>query len=199
MATTGEVFGSTAAAVAVTPWEDNTWNTVTNAFSDNGVTANVTSAAFDLGDQSFVLKVQGFDFSGIPDGSTINGFTVRLNTWYRAGQGSGSLDLLQLLDSTGNLVGNNQCATPVALTTTTTDVVTKGSASDMWGTSLTAADVKDPDFGIGIGMLSTAQNTDVDVDYVTIEIDYTAPTATDDLATKMVQIAQSGMTLISGG
>jgi hypothetical protein len=35
--------------------------------------------------------------------------------------------------------------------------------------------VKDPDFGVAIGVLSTAANTDVDVDYVTLEVTYNPP------------------------
>ena len=181
--TTGEVYPTLGESVSEAPWSDNAWTTPTNIYSDDGNTANITSPTFDTDDQTYVLKATGFDFSAIPDNSTINGVTVRLNAWYRSGQGSGSVDLCQLLDTAKAKVGTNQCATAVALTTTDTIIITKGSASDLWGNALTAAWVKDANFGVAIGILATAINADVDVDYVTIEIDYTPPAAQITLGT----------------
>lgn len=178
MATTGQVAPTTATTVAEAPWSDNDWTSAGNVTADDGSTASVTAASFDSGDQTFVLKAAGFDFSSIPAGSTINGVTARINAFFRSGQGSGSLDLCQLLSTTGAKVGTNQCSTPVALTTTTSTVITKGSSSDLWGNALTEAWVKDPDFGIALGILATAANADVDIDSVTLEIDYTAPAGT---------------------
>lgn len=177
MATTGQVFPTTAVTAAESPWLDNDWTAPTAVTADDGVTANVIAASFDSPDQTFVLKAQGFDFSVIPNGSPINGVTARINAWFRAGQGSGSLDLCQLLDTSSAKVGTNQCATPVALTTTTTTIITKGSASDLWGNALDSAWVKNANFGIALGILATAANADVDIDYVTLEIDYTPAAA----------------------
>lgn len=175
MTSTGQVFPTTAVTAAEDPWLDNDWTAPTAVTADDDTTANVTAASFDSPDQTFVLKAQGFDFSSIPDGSTINGVTARVNAWFRSGQGSGSLDLCQLLDTSGAKVGTNQCATPVALTTTTTTVISKGGAADLWGNALDAAWVKNANFGIALGILATAANADVDIDYVTLEIEYTAP------------------------
>ncbi len=201
MTSTGEKFPTAAATAAESPWLDNDWNTPGNVTADDGNTANCIAASFDSPDQTFVLKATGFDFSSIPDGSTINGVTARVNAWFRSGQGSGSLDLCQLLDTSAAKVGTNQCATPVALTTTTTTIITKGSASDQWGNSLTAAWVKNSNFGIALGVLATAANADVDIDYVTLEIDYTAPVVPNDgEATGAIAWASSatGTTVRSG-
>jgi len=177
-ATTGQVYPTLGTTVAESPWLDNTWTKPTNIYSDNAATANVTAPSYDNGDQTYVLKATGFDFSAIPDGSTINGITARINAFYRSGQGSGSMDLCQLLDISRAKVGTNKCSTPVALTTTTSTIITQGSASDLWGNVLTSTWVKDPDFGIAMGILATAANADVDVDYVTLEVSYTPPTTT---------------------
>jgi hypothetical protein len=177
VANTGQVFGSVAASVSEAPWSDEGWVTPGNVFADDAATANVIAASFDSPDQTFVLKVSGFDFSSIASGSTILGVTARVNTWFRAGQGSGSLDLCQLLNTSLAKVGTNQCATPVALTSTTTTIITKGSTSDLWGNALTDAWVKNANFGIALGILATAANADVDIDYVTLEIEYTPPAA----------------------
>ncbi|PIQ35906.1 MAG: hypothetical protein COV32_00385 [Candidatus Yonathbacteria bacterium CG10_big_fil_rev_8_21_14_0_10_43_136] len=173
--TTAQVYPTLGTSVSESPWSNNGWATPTNIYSDDSATANVTPASYDTGDRTYVLKATGFDFSAIPDGSTINGVTARVNAFYRSGQGSGSIDLCQLLDVSRAKVGTNQCSTAVALTTNTGTIITKGSSADTWGNTLTTAWVKDPDFGIAIGVLATAYNADVDVDYVTLEIDYTLP------------------------
>jgi hypothetical protein len=68
----------------------------------------------------------------------------------------------------------------VALTAIDSNIVTKGSSSDLWGNALTEAWVKDADFGVAIGNAATAANTDVNVDYVTIEVFYTAAAGGSD-------------------
>lgn len=194
-ATTGEVYPTLGTTVSESPWSDNTWVTPTNIYSDNAATANVTSSQYDSPDQTFVLKATGFNFSAIPDSSTINGVTVRINTFYRLGQGSGSMDLCQLLDASRAKVGTNQCSVPVALTTNTATIITKGGSADTWGNALTTAWVKDPDFGIALGVLATAQNADVDVDFVTIEIDYTPPAIPTVTTPTVTSITTTGATL----
>ena len=174
--TTGAVYPTLGETVSEAPWSDNTWTTPTNIYADDAATADVTAATFDSPDQTYVLKATGFDFSAIPDGSTINGIIARVNAWYA--NGAGSMDLCQLLDTSKAKVGTNNCSTAVALTTTDTTIITKGSASDLWGNALTAAWVKNANFGIAIGMTATAANADVFVDYVTLEIDYTPPLTT---------------------
>ena len=175
MSTTGAVFSTTSQAISETPWSDDAWTTPNNILADDAATANVTAASFDNNDQTYVLKAYGFNFNSIPDGSTINGVICKVNAWYRGGQGSGSFDLMQLLNTSKAKVGTNQCATVVALASNNTTVITKGSATDLWGNALTAAWVKNSNFGVAMGILATAANADVDIDYVTLDIDYTAP------------------------
>ncbi|MEK7569057.1 MAG: hypothetical protein AAB497_03005 [Patescibacteria group bacterium] len=194
-ATTGEIYPTLGTTVSESPWSDNTWNTPTNIYSDNAATANVTAASYDTPDQTFVLKATGFNFSAIPDGSTINGVTVRMNAFYRSGQGSGSMDLCQLLNVSRAKVGTNKCSTPVALTTNTATIITQGGSADTWGNALTTAWVKDPDFGIAIGVLATAQNADVDVDYVTVEITYTPPAVPTVTSPTVTSITTTGAIL----
>lgn len=88
------------------------------------------------------------------------------------------MDLCQLLNTSKAKVGTNNCSTAVPLTTNSATIITKGSSLDTWGNSLTAAWVKSANFGVAIGILATAANADVDVDYVTIEIYYTPPADT---------------------
>lgn len=207
MTSTGQVYPSSGTSASVAPHSANAWSNAPVITTDNATSAtdttnaaSITAASFDLDDQSQLLLAQGFDFSGIPDGSTIDGVTCRVNAWYVAGQGSGSIDLLQLLDTNSAVAGTNQCATPVALTTTDSTVITKGSTSDTWGNALTTTWVKNSNFGVGLGIIATALNADVFVDYISLEIEYTAPSAipksladasaaTDELTVTAIQIS----------
>jgi hypothetical protein len=177
MATTGPKYPTVADTSRTPPHSDNNWNDETNIYADDGNNASITAAQYDTDDQSYLLRAQGFDFSEIPDGATINGVTAVINTWYA--NGSVSIDYCHLLDTSGNPVGDNHCATPVALTTTDTDTVTEGGASDKWGNSLTDTWVKNANFGVALGFIATGDNADVFVDYVTLEIDYTESSGTD--------------------
>jgi len=179
---TGAVLPTLGETVSESPWSDNTWLNPTNIYSDNGVYAEVTASTFDSPDQTYVLKATGFDFSAIPDGSTINGITATINAYNASGL-TGSVDLCQLLDTSKAKVGTNNCTTPVALTTNTATIITKGGTSDSWGNSLTAAWVKSSNFGIAIGILATSANADVFVDYVALNVSYTPPAATTTLST----------------
>lgn len=178
--TTGEVYPTLGETVSEGDWSDNTWVTPTNIYADDAATANVVHVQFDSPDQTYVLKATGFDFSSIPEGAIIDGVICRVNTWYRSGQGAGSMDLMQLLYTDKVRVGTNQCATPVALTTNDATVISKGSSSDEWGNSLTAAWVKNSSFGVGLGIAATAKDADVDIDYVTLEIYYTVPAGSQE-------------------
>jgi len=201
MPTTGPIFPQLAESVSEAPWSDNAWTTPANITADDEATANVTAATFDANDQTHVLKAYNFDFSGVPAGATIDGVIASVNAFYRSGQGAGSLDLMQLLDAARAKVGTNQCATAVPLTTTTTTVITKGSLSDLWGNSLTAAWIKDIDFGIALGIKATAANADVDIDYVTLEIYYTVPPISGALDATLDGVSANitGIVVVVGG
>lgn len=201
MATTGEVYPTVGTTVSEAPWSAEAWLTPGNIVSDNGVPATITAATYDSPDQSQVLKATGFNFSSIPYGSTIDGVICRINAWAPAG--TASLDLAQLLNASGAKVGTNQYATPVAVNATTTVVYTKGSSTDKWGNSLTDVWVKDPDFGVALGMAATSANADVSIDYVTLEVYYTPPsipkahTVTEDWSSGT--ITDNGWAVESGG
>jgi len=190
MATTGEVYPTLGETASESPWSDNDWVTPENIYVNDGNTASVTAATFDSGDQTRVLKATGFDFSIIPDGSTIDGVILRVNNWYA--NGGVSIDLASLLDTSKARVGDNKYATPHVLTTDTAHVDSAGGATDTWGNSLTAAWVKNSSFGVGLGYLATpVKDSDVFVDYVTLEIYYTAPSGpTPDAYNKLLYTSE---------
>lgn len=191
MSTTGAKYPTLGESASEAPWSDDAWTNPTNIYSDNGAVASVTAATYDAGDQTTVLKATGFDFSAIPDGSTILGIICKVNAWYSAG--SANMDLCQLLDTSKAKVGTNQCSTPVTMSPTDTTVITKGANNDLWGNALSAAWVKNANFGVALGCIATAANTDVNIDYVTLEVYYTPPPVAvgQDTETDVVQIVSA--------
>jgi hypothetical protein len=191
VATTGQVAPATAVSAAFSTHNSNAWVSPTAALTGPDATSNsdtthcasITAATFDSPDQGEVLELTGFDFSAIPDGATVLGVTCRVGAFFTTGQGSGSIDLVQLMIGGAVSGSTNQAASPVALTGTFTDSYTFGSSSDLWNEPLEAgsgtnADIKKTTtFGVAIGMKATAANADVFIDWVTLEVEYTSPLA----------------------
>ncbi len=108
----------------------------------------------------------GFD---IPIGATINGIRVRLE-WKVTGF-STITTTAQLRDSTG-LIGNTDSSS--FQTNSTSDVTqTAGSTTDMWGTTLTVADINSADFGVGLVRTAPISGDPANWDDVDISVSYT--------------------------
>lgn len=196
MATTGAKAPTAASTTSETGWAGNAWLTPQNLYGAGD--AAITAATFDANVYSQVLRAYTFDFSAIPDGSTIQGVQVVVgNAQYATA--ICALGLGQLLDEAGARVGTNQYATPVNLTTTDANY-TKGGATDTWGNALTAAWVKNANFGVGLGIIVGASNNcDVFIDSVTMEVWYTAPAASDTPITPTVgSVSVAGVASILG-
>ena len=177
MATTGQIVFTAAETVNESPWLDEAWVNPTNALQDNGTAAQVTAATFDAGDQTAVLKC--YDAStalaaAIPTTATsIDGVIIRVNAWSDGATGR-QLDLVQLLSTARAKGGTNQ-AGPTTITTDTGVTYTFGSSTDKWALALDRAWVIDPDFGVALGVITGNANSEAYIDYVTVEVFYTAP------------------------
>lgn len=169
-AITEEIFPTNAKSIEEELWRDQRWRNPTRIYSDNSSSARVTSSGFDIGRRTEVLKATGFDFRLIPDNAVIEGVTVRINSWYD--RGSASIDLIQLLNIEQERVGINQADINIPLTKDKDTVIEVGKTNDLWKNDLTTKWIKDKNFGVGIGLIATENNSDVYIDYVTIEISY---------------------------
>jgi len=174
MATTGPIFPGTAASVSSAPWSDDAWVNPGNITAAGAVYSTITAATYDSGDQSHRLRATNFNFSAIPDGSTINGIIVVAGgvEWVA---GTAGIGLLQLVNA-GTPIGENKYTTEQAVTSTPTNY-TKGTSTDLWTATLTSAIVKSSTFGVDFGMWARSANTDVYIDFITMEVYYTAPPA----------------------
>jgi len=172
MANTGAVFPQTAASVSETPWVNDTWQNPGNVTANDTAYATIVAPTYDANDDSYKLRATNFNFSTIPDNSTINGITVVCGgvKWVA---GTASIGLLQLVNN-GTPIGNNKYSTVQAVTSSDVNY-TKGSTSDLWNATLTAAIVKSSTFGVDFGMIANSANTDVSINYITMAIEYTPP------------------------
>lgn len=132
------------------------------------------------GETSYYLQCTQFDFSAIPDGAQINGIELsfkRLNTG-----SADAFDLTIKLVKNGTITGNNKSVG--ATWSVAEETVTFGGASDLWGVSLTAADVKASNFGVAIQIEKDVVFGDPDpragIDYLTLTVHYDGPTSTNN-------------------
>jgi hypothetical protein len=178
MADTGPKAPTVATTTNESPWLDEPWVNPGNIYGAGE--ASVTAATFDNGDQTAVLKAYGFDFSAIPDGSIIDGVLVSINA--RSDHATlVKFDLVQLLDASRAKVGTNLAATPVIIVIAAADY-SFGAADNKWGNALDSAWVKDPDFGVAIGVVAQTNNSQVWIDSVVMTVYYHSPPVDKTLA-----------------
>lgn len=141
------------------------WVSPGNILANENTTASCTGGASG----SDYLIASNFNFSSIPQNSTIIGVTV---IFAAAESSTGSeTTSAQLQDGAAALFGT---AKSQAVNGTGETNYTYGSSTDVWGTdytTLTAAVVKDADFGVRFWYV-TAHN--MTVDFVTMNIEYAA-------------------------
>lgn len=166
MASTGAKLPTSSSSTAETPWDDASWTSTTYIYATDG---DAAFGGLTSGQKSEVLRAGGFDLSSIPDGAQIDGVEVVVRAAL-AGTDA-SIDLVQLLDASGARVGTNKASTPTTLTVSYADY-TFGGASDLWSNSLDAAWVKDADFGVAVGAVSSAGGNAL-IDSVTVNVYYT--------------------------
>ncbi len=135
--------------------KDNTWASYNVAGNGNSTSLNAT----------------GFGLS-VPTGSTISGIQV---TVVHKGSISNNIkdQTIQLLKA-GTAVGSNKAS--ATGWGTGSQNANYGANNDLWGTTWTAADVDDPNFGVQVvAHDSSATATTAYVDNVTVTVTYTPP------------------------
>ena len=196
MANTGVKYPTSGTSVSGGNWIDNAWTTPGNITADDTSEASVTATSYDAGDQTEKLRATGFDFSSIPNGSTIDGIVVTFLSRYATV--AVSADLCQLVNA-ATPIGDNKYATPQALTTSDA-VYTVGSSTDKWNATLTTSVVKSATFGVDLGFLAGGSgntNNDVYCEYVNMTVYYTTP-LTDPVPSDTAVMSDSSVTISQG-
>jgi len=145
-------------------------NNVTNMYAADGNYVTQNDVGTGGGDSiAGAVKYTGFGFS-IPAGATIKGVRAELNKYstYSTAQ-----DLYIQLVKAGATAGDNKATLDYWPQTPT--IFYYGTPTDMWGTTLTPADVNAANFGIQVGWIfsNTGNNEVVNADYVTLTFYYT--------------------------
>lgn len=141
------------------------WATPSNAqYSDN-----IYSTTFsDSGSDPDYLQATNFSFA-IPSDATITGITVGIE---KKASSSIIVDTIVKLVKGGTISGDNKASASVW--STSDAYTTYGGSSDMWGLSLTPADVNASNFGVVItGGVNTSSSANMYVDHIEITVDYT--------------------------
>jgi hypothetical protein len=184
--TTGEKYPTSATTSATGAHIDDDFvRTAAIMTAGAGTTdaACITATSFDAGDQTYILKATNFDFSGILAGSQINGVICRFEGWANTSGATAvsvACDLAQLLNTSRAETGENIVSSGLWTTvflSATTGIVSLGNSANLWSCALTADWVKNANFGVALGFITGVANTDVFIDYVTLEIVYTPPAA----------------------
>jgi hypothetical protein len=170
---------STLAIVPGTTADDNAVGTV--AWSNTGnVTASddtyATAALSNTNTTSHYLKLTNFGFT-IPATATITGVLLQIERSVDATTISIQDNIVKLVKG-GTVVGSNKST---AEDWTTTDIdVAYGGQDDLWGTTLTYADVNASNFGVVISAKRTAGTgtSTAQIDYAVLTV-YYVTTGTD--------------------
>jgi hypothetical protein len=184
--TTGEKYPTSATTSATGAHIDDDFVRTAAIMTANAGTADaacISASTFDAGDQTYILKATNFDFSGILAGSQINGVICRFEGWANTSGATAvsvACDLAQLLNTSRAETGENIVSAGLWTTvflSATTGIVSLGNSANLWSCALTADWVKNANFGVALGFITGVANTDLFIDYVTLEIVYTPPAA----------------------
>lgn len=173
MATTGWIFPTTFDQAALA-FGSIHWTDRANVGADDAAYATVSTLLAE--EYSHGIDAKGFNMSAITDGSTINSISVRFERQaVYPGVGQVSDYIVQLLKA-GSPSGSDLANTVEGAWQTTLSVVDYGGT--LWGTTWTAAEVKSGTFGVRFAAVMYSDEvdpTEAKVDYVAINVDYTAP------------------------
>lgn len=153
------------------------WTNPSNAGSSNDsyATALLTKGVANV-DTSFRLMATGqVGADIIPSNATINGITVSLE---RSASGqAGTFDTEVKLIKNGALAGNDKADTTTRWLLADS-TATYGSTTDLWGLTLTPANVQASNFGVSVATKATSGTngwtTTAFIDSITMTITYTA-------------------------
>ncbi len=166
------------------------WVNRTNAQSSNNIYAilsysdgsfNAQAAPVSLTSQTVNYFVITGLSSTIPSGATVNGVTIKIERYNSNSSGDFPTTIVDsaiyLTKDGSTIVGNNKSTGATWQSSDNNTTVDFGGAADLWGTTLTAAEVNASTFGVMISPALTFNNSEngsaANIDQVTITIDYT--------------------------
>lgn len=152
------------------------WHYTSRVYSSDDSRAVVYNPAPDVYNplqNSYYLKCINFNFSSIPDGSTINGIELRIERKsYNGYVKDNSIRLIK-----NDAIGGDNKADGTTYWPVTDTVKVYGGPTDLWGLSWTPADIENFYFGVAISSAHLAAVIGY-IDYVSLTVYYTPPAST---------------------
>ena len=162
------IEGPDTTPAARVPTAASGWTNSTNVFTSNSVYATNAISSNSTG---ATLSATGFGFS-VPSSAIIRG--IQVSVIRKATAASSIQDATVQLQKAGTAVGSNRA---IAGTWTTSNVTQNyGTTSDLWGTTWTASDINNANFGLKFTAKAGATATTANVDYITITVTYSNDT-----------------------
>ena len=173
------------------------WQNTSNGSTQNDIytsllftdVSNVLAAAptsISPADETNYLVCKNLD-SNIPNDATIEGIKIYIDR-YNSFTGDGTViitdNAIYLTKNGTDTVGNNKSVGTVWPSTDTDTYATYGGVSDLWGTTWTASEINNDNFGVMIGPtiefdgLTGENGGSAKVDHVYIEITYAGGSGT---------------------
>ena len=167
------------------------WQNTSNGSTQNDIytsllltdVSNVLAAvptSISPADETNYLVCKNLD-SNIPNDATIEGIKIYIDR-YNSFTGDGTViitdNAIHLTKNGTDTVGNNKSVGTVWPSTDTDTYATYGGVSDLWGTTWTASEINNDNFGVMIGPtiefvgLTGENGSSANVDHVYIEITY---------------------------
>jgi hypothetical protein len=154
----------------VNPFNGVEWTNPGNALTSN---AAATSSGGAPNVRTELLGMRGLSgYTGIPDSATISGIEIIIIMQTVSVSGGGSITgYFNCVKATDSRVGTEKTQ---SIPAGSGGSYTLGASNDMWGTSWTAAEIKNSEFGVDVGFnyLSGSYSVGVEQVYATIYYDY---------------------------
>jgi hypothetical protein len=172
------------------------WQNTSNASSQNDVYSSLlfTDAANVLGavplsvtpaDETNYLVCKNLD-SNIPNDATVEGIRIYIDRYNSFTEEGGTViikdDAIYLTKNGTDTVGSNKSTGATWSSTDTDTYISFGGVSDLWGTSWTASEINNDNFGVMIGPtiefygLTGENGGSAKIDHVYVEITYAGGT-----------------------
>ncbi len=159
----------------VTGIGNTAWLTFANVVSDNN--SDATVALVNATSVSNYLRATGYSFA-IPPTATIGGIRLTIGRWSTNQSGTVRFrDNEVKLVKAGTIVGSNKANAGVDWPSAEA-AFTYGTTTDLWGTTWTAADINNANFGAvlsGLNATGSGLTYTGHVDYMQITVTYTLP------------------------
>ena len=142
----------------------NAWGSPSNAgASDNSYAATPSMGSGDISDR---LLATNFGFS-VPGGETVVGIVVEVERKASAASAIFEVDALLFKGGSSAGITDHASGTPWP---TTEAYATYGTASDLWGTTWTPAQINASNFGFGLVVTASGATASASVDHIRITV-----------------------------